>query len=314
MDRIRHFCKRTIHRLGVILIITINIFALTSCAYQPDEGRYTFTVEQQPISQQQEPPDSLTPYGLAEQNKYMAYEVEIADGIMAFVSSNTFTRIELSQALEDGQITPEIILSQVERDAREEICDQEIVCGDHNLTTFVYRYPEYTVAVLNDMFENEREEQYLIRRIFFTNGNENFQHPSLVTLDDEAYIPVDYPDWGVTLEATDITSEGMNLVCRQSGKKPDGVLYLSSIFSVAQKTDTGWEMVEPKNYQIPSYNEAVQAGRTILVGAETEYSVDWRDMVGALSPGTYNLRFYVYLMNEDEGTLTGQKMKVSFTI
>lgn len=314
MYNISQFKKRSRCLLGAGLILAALVGTMTSCSLHPEQKRYTFTVETAEASSLEDAPTALTPYDMAERHKYMDYVVKSDNGITVYVSSGDFSRVELLQALENGRITPEEILAQAESDARQELCKQEIVCSRNNLTTFVYRYPAYSLAVLNDMFENDREEQYLIRQILFSKPDASFLQPSLVALDDEAYIRVDYPDWGVTVEAKDVTPEEMTLVCTQSGEALDGELYLSTFLSVARKTEDGWELLEPDQYETPSYGEAVEAGRIIPKDSQTEYPVHWRDTMGALAPGLYNFRFYIYKFDQAGQSLDGQKVKVQVNI
>lgn len=305
-----------------IMSITILAGLVTACSNQPERveqgaepaSGYVFEVVQEQTRQQEDARVPLTPYGLWERNQYMDYTVTIDTGLGVYVSSGALSRVELGQALEDGVITPEAIVSQAEGDARQGVCEQEIVCSHNNLTTFVYRYPAYSIGVLNDMFENDRGEKYLFREITFSTADARHGRQSASVLDDETYTRVDYPDWGVTLEAGNVTPEGMELRCGQFGKSLDGQLYLSTIFSIARKTEDGWEYVEPEAYEIPTFQEALEAGRTIPEGAQAVHKVDWTDMVGALEPGTYNLRFYVYKFDPVAETYGGQKVKVPIDV
>lgn len=265
-----------------------------------------------------EPAQEYAPYCPSPYRKgHQEYAVVSDDGYQSFVSIGGGERLELSQAVETGAVTPEAILAQLEADARREVCQMQVIATNYGLSRFVYDYGDFQVSVVDSLYRSERDGQFLYRCILFTNREQDFRNIKLLRRDDEGYFSIANLDWGLTLKADSVTPSEMQLHITQNGRETDGELLLSTFWTAFRKTGDSWEEVPPTEaYQYPSPEEAMQAGRTIRLNGQTTFSVDWTAQLGTLEPGTYNFRFFVYRHRPGElaELYDRQTFKVQITI
>lgn len=93
-------------------------------------------------------------------------------------------------------------------------------------------------------------------------------------------------EWGLTLHAKDVTSEGMMLVCTQSGGSPTGELNTGSYYSLEKNVEGVWRVVE--------YTKDMEIGWTaeawiIPMNDTVEWEEDWEWLYGNLEPGHYRI-------------------------
>ena len=98
-------------------------------------------------------------------------------------------------------------------------------------------------------------------------------------------VPTVADEWGVTLSATNVTSEGMTLVMEQKGDL-EGELQTGSAFIIEKNTDGEWA-------EIPTLGEEpiVWTAIAYLVpqNTATELETNWTFVYGALEQGSYRL-------------------------
>lgn len=265
-----------------------------------------------------EPAQEYAPYCPSPYRKgYQEYAVVSDDGCQSFVSIGGGERLELTQAVETGAVTPEAILAQLEADARREVCQMQVVHTHYGLSRFVYDYADFQVSVVDSLYLSERDGQFLYRCILFTNREQDLRNIKLLQKDDEGYFSIANLDWGLTIEADSVTPSGMQLHITQNGRETGGELLLSTFWTAYRKTGDGWEAVNPTEaYQYPSQEEAMKANRVIPLDGQTTFPVDWTAQLGTLEPGTYNFRFFVYRHRPGELTelYDQQTLKVQITI
>lgn len=94
-------------------------------------------------------------------------------------------------------------------------------------------------------------------------------------------------EWGVTLEAEDVTPGGVKLVCNQSGGEEVGELTTGSYYVVQRLEEKGWVGVEylPHEYDIAWTAEAwiIQKDTTTI------WEVNWEWLYGKLPAGEYRI-------------------------
>ncbi len=92
--------------------------------------------------------------------------------------------------------------------------------------------------------------------------------------------------WGITLEAENVTSKGLTIVCKHSGGENAAKLITGSYF-VIQSEKSGWTDVEylPQEYELAWTSEAwiIQKEDT------TQWDVNWEWLYGKLSAGKYRI-------------------------
>ena len=94
---------------------------------------------------------------------------------------------------------------------------------------------------------------------------------------------------GLTLHAKDVTSEGMTIVCTQSGGSPTGELSTGSYYVLEQEVLGVWCIVEYTE-DAKSKNIGWTAEAWIIPMNDTvEWEVDWEWLYGSLEPGHYRI-------------------------
>ena len=103
--------------------------------------------------------------------------------------------------------------------------------------------------------------------------------------DDGQLIPPPAPDWGVTFSVSNVTPTGMVLTCTQADGDYSGQLATNVGYYLERQTDSGWEIVSKTN------DEYVFQGAGIEISRDSVHSwtIDWSNIYGELSPGTYKL-------------------------
>ncbi len=91
-------------------------------------------------------------------------------------------------------------------------------------------------------------------------------------------------DWGVTLTAKDVTSDGMTLVCSQSGGNPTGELSTGPWYEIEKQVSGKWQ-------QAPIYAEVCWEDIAWIIPKEdlTEWQVNWTWIYASLEPGEYRI-------------------------
>lgn len=102
---------------------------------------------------------------------------------------------------------------------------------------------------------------------------------------------VEWPDWGITLTAENVTPTGMTLVTTHSGGNFSGELMYESAYHVEAFIRDHWEFA-------PIINDICFSGETfrvVLEGSERE-ELNWEHGYGELPPGRYRIvrRFWDY--------------------
>lgn len=94
-------------------------------------------------------------------------------------------------------------------------------------------------------------------------------------------------DWGVILEAQNVTSKGLTLVCHQSCLEEECELSTGSYFVIQKLEDEGFVDVSfaPQDYDIAWTMEAW----IIAMDSTTSWDVDWEWIYGELPSGEYRL-------------------------
>lgn len=94
-------------------------------------------------------------------------------------------------------------------------------------------------------------------------------------------------DWGITLEATEVTAKGMTLVCHQQGGENIVELNTGSFYSLQRKDKKDWVDVELLSQE----NEVVwdTLAWLIKLNDDTEWEISWAWLYGELPAGEYRI-------------------------
>ena len=98
--------------------------------------------------------------------------------------------------------------------------------------------------------------------------------------------PVNY-EWGVTLEATEVTLKGMTLVCHQSGGENVVELSTGSFYTLQRQDKKEWVDVD----MLPQEGEVAWDALAWLIKLDdsTDWDIAWGWLYGELPSGTYRI-------------------------
>lgn len=92
---------------------------------------------------------------------------------------------------------------------------------------------------------------------------------------------------GIQLKATNITSTGLTLVCKQSDEKPVENLEIEKSYSLQEPLDDGWISVEGTHL---GHEKGVTEDPFIMpLNAALEWEIDWTKLYGELPAGSYRI-------------------------
>lgn len=198
--------------------------------------------------------------------------------------------LKLEDAIREGRISVDQIVAQAKLDANAGFCE-EISESKNGLTRFTYRYPEYDLLYIYDVYELPDGEQKLISEFGLC---ESKRTPSFLYMNDETGKPIDYEDWGLDFEITEVSSTGITLKCGQSGGQQIGDLKVRFYDLYQKNTETNAEeFMEPLVDEFQGESDLdIQINREGV----TEMSIDFTHLHGELPAGDY----VIYLTIEDE--------------
>lgn len=277
-------------------------------------ARLSLTVEPETPEEAEQLKDiaAQVPLELGQRKQYHPYVLEY-QGVSAVIVHLPSGDRELREAVSGGDVSLARLVAQAEEDAAQGLCEQWFTCEekDISLCWTAYRYPDYTMGVMTDMYEDAlREEGYLFRYVVFAPADTEISGPVTWRQDEDTFASIHSKEWGLTVSARDVTPTGLTLHCVLSDEWFDGDLYLGDILSLARETGGGWETLSPLTEQEPLNAGQIKAlGQSIPTGGEADYPVSWEEIYGPLESGTYNLR-----MNVRMGGRNGGAVKVTFTI
>lgn len=103
--------------------------------------------------------------------------------------------------------------------------------------------------------------------------------------DDGQLIPPPAPDWGVTFSVSNVTPTGMVLTCTQADGDYSGQLATNVGYYLERQTDSGWEIVSKTDDEYEFQGADIEISRDSV----HSWTIDWSNIYGELSPGTYKL-------------------------
>ena len=140
----------------------------------------------------------------------------------------------------------------------------------------------------NSLDEMERYAlSYIPDELLVLSSQANANEESISTQESVADTePTNY-DWGVTLEATEVTSKGMTLVCHQSGGANVVELSTGSFYTLQRQDKKEWVDVDT----LPQEGEIAWDALAWLIKVDdsTNWDVAWGWLYGELPAGTYRI-------------------------
>ncbi len=190
-------------------------------------------------------------------------------------------QVELETALMDGSVSLEELYAWAQIDARSGVC-RELSNSINGLAIHVYRYGDYDVKIINDLYETPDGSQYPISTFQLYKAG-TAAADSVPTFLPEGAGPgarIDREDWGLELTVAGCTAGSVTLHCVQSGGQQIGQLRTGEYQLISMEQDV-------------LYSTAAYAMATLTMGGEKDFTLDWSSDLGELEAGVYILRLYI---------------------
>ena len=99
------------------------------------------------------------------------------------------------------------------------------------------------------------------------------------------------PNWGIQLDAENVTSSGLTLVVTQAGTIPDGILTTGQPYFIQKKENNNWIPLEPL---LEAWGWTTEAW-IISMNDTARWDVSWEWLFGKLQSGQYRIGKDIYL-------------------
>lgn len=196
--------------------------------------------------------------------------------------------VKLEDAIGEGYVSFDQILSYARLDASMGFC-KEISESENGLAKFTYRYPEFDLMYIYDIFEAPSGKQHLISEFGICASGRS---PSFLYMDDETGKPIDYENWGLTFEVSEKSPTNIQIKCTQSGGQQVGNLIVN-YYNLYKKNADAEEFMNPL---VDDSQGLSHLGNAINMENTTDIFIDFSHLYGELSAGGYVL----YLAIEDQ--------------
>lgn len=207
------------------------------------------------------------------------------------------TRMRLEDALLKGFVSIDEIIAAARKDAKDGLCG-EVAMSKNGLTEFRYYYQEFTLRYIYDVYETPDGGEHLITDflIYGVGSDPQFVHE----VDEEIGTPIDYEDWGLNFEVSQLDSSSITIKCSQSGGQQLGKLNVGGVV-LFKKNPNSCELEH-----IPSLNE--EGDLAFFAGGENwrpdpndfltmegtkELSLNFAQLYGKLPAGKYEISMLI---------------------
>lgn len=200
-------------------------------------------------------------------------------------------KLPLASAIRDGQLTVPEIFALARIDAGNGFC-QETYDSEHGLTHFVYTYPECELHMAYDVYETPNGKQTLIEEIHIYDITDDYRSIGPYYYVDEesewGYF-LDREDWGLTFAVSNVSPTQITVNYTQQQAQEVGEL-IAEKYMLCRRTSGSESDVIAVSWQKGTEELSVP----IQSDGSGQITIDWFDLVGALEPGEYYLRFTVF--------------------
>lgn len=192
----------------------------------------------------------------------------------------------LEDALREGRVTAEQLVAWARLDASQGLCN-EVAKSKNSLTEFTYRYPKYgyTLRSVYDLFQAPNGRQYLIADVSIYASSTEPRHS--LPVDEQTGCTIDFEDWGLDFEISEVDCTGLTIACTQSGGQQLGTLEVQTQWLERKNPDTlAWENVEEAQ---TGTAWAPPANGPLTMGGTSSLFFDFAEPFGSLPAGDYRL-------------------------
>lgn len=204
------------------------------------------------------------------------------------------TPMKLEEALLGGHITPDEMIACARKDASMGFC-REVAKSKNGLTEFTYRYGEFTILHVYDLYEcPDGRRQLLTDFLIYDARSEPHFHPT----DPETGERIDYEDWGLSFEISEVDASGITVSFSQSGGQQMGKLNVGLHNLYRKDPNTlAFEQVEPLTEEgepilfmgLGDKSWEPDPNRFLTMGGTKELSYNFTRLYGELPAGDYRI-------------------------
>lgn len=97
-------------------------------------------------------------------------------------------------------------------------------------------------------------------------------------------LPLEVPDLGITLSVSNISSTGLQITSSVETSKTIGTISAGSQYYLEMQTESGWSVVPML------YEHEWQWDNQNVDGVQYSWSIDWTNIYGELTPGSYRIQ------------------------
>lgn len=187
---------------------------------------------------------------------------------------------KLENAIRDGDISVEEIFAYARLDAKEGICTENFE-SKNGLTKFTYRYPDFDLRLIYDVYETPDGKMHLIQDM----GIYKSDAVTYTRYNDDAGNRIDREDWGIAFEVIESTPTSIMLNCTQSGGQQIGDLVTEYFFLYFAE-----ELAMVPTLDSVEYQSQYQLPITIGNDTVSQITIDWEDTYGPLDSGSYSMQ------------------------
>lgn len=213
------------------------------------------------------------------------------------------TAMKLEDALLEGYISVDEMIAYARKDAGMGFC-REGAASKNGLTEFTYRYGDFNLRYIYDLYETPDGKQHLITDFLIYDSR---SEPHFLPVDEQTGEPIDYEDWGLRFEISKLGPSGITIKCSQSGGQQIGALHVGA-FMLSKKDPNalGLEQVQPLTEEgeiVPfTGNEQWNSDPDgfLTMGGTKELSFDLTQLYGQLPAGDYVLSLQIVDLYDEE--------------
>lgn len=199
------------------------------------------------------------------------------------------TTWELEDAVNEGQISSEEMIAYARLDVNNGFCEEKWE-SQNSLAKFTYRYLEYDIVYIYDVYETPNGKQHVISELAVCAPGRS---PSFFYVDEETGKPIDYEDWGLKFDVVEANDAEVILKCTQIGGQQIGKLYVEYFDLYRKNVEDGTEeYIEPL---VNDFLGELNINCDIAMNGVSDIILDLSKKYGDLVAGEY----VVYLSVKD---------------
>lgn len=200
------------------------------------------------------------------------------------------TTWKLEDAVNERKISSNEMIAYARSDVNNGFCEEKWE-SQNGLAKFTYRYPEYDIVYIYDVYETPDGKQHVISEFAVCAPDRS---PSFYYVDEETGKPLDYENWGLNFDVVEANGAEIMLRCTQQGGQQIGKLCIEYYDLYRRNIEDGTE-----EYIDPLADDFLGESNVncdITMNGETDIVLDLSKQYSELTTGEY----IVYLSVKDQ--------------